>query len=508
MVHAIYLIIALISLSKPLAVASPTRAAQTRLDNRENNFSLNCVQVDERTELQELSNNCKLLKVFNQTEAELMWPNDSINLARFCACELSAMRSLWIDAFDYDTTRHLWHLVMNKNEFERKKAENSRLASNSSHFDFLWTDIDVTMYQISIYTSTKDFFKKQKENNPITRLRSDVKAELEKEEVWNMIRSVCRRVAKDPHHLYEYLENLSRLNPLIFLELVESTEYINMIYQASKTCKLLLNEHLNDYKLRPDSMDFVPVDGYQANYEELAAQADRRDNEIGYARDLDKTLEESSSMMISKCATTERPKEYSIHMLTLECPMMVQENVSADWFLQFESPFERSQLTINCGCQLLVHNKTWSILIEDPNVKVMSQALTSYMNQNRVPDFANTPIWNIFAWFNDIMNKFSSDRKLSIKQVRMVLDGHQDSLKPMRHADYERALELLRRGCNLIKFNYNRDPKLQSELKLIKYLDRLQLLSKDPMFIFHLTLLDTNLFKLHALSKMCDPIIK
>ena len=146
--------------------------------------------------------------------------------------------------------------------------------------------------------------------------------------------------------------------------------------------------------------------------------------------------------------------------------------------------------------------------MQDSNVKLMSKSLTNYMNHNGVPNFTNTPIWSIYGWFQHTMSKFTSNRKVSIKEIVKTQNGDQDPLVVVNENFSQAALELLRRGCNYIMFNYNKGSKEASELKLIKYLDNLQLISQDPMFVFHLTLQDPNLFKLHALSKMCEPFVR
>lgn len=502
----------LLFLNLPAAIGNTTyEAPVATTQDRGPSFRLECVPNRSKN-IRELVDDCKILKFYNQSEVDLMGAEQSIRLANYCACQLVYLTELWEESFDRDSkTRRLWSMVSSKLEHDSKEQ------TNASHSSYLWTDIDVTIYKISIYTATKDYFDLLAQDSLVTRIEPKIKAELDKKPAWKLVRYVCRNVARDPHKLYQYSENLARLNPLIFLELIELSQPIEMIYQASKACKLLVYEHLHDFKLRPESLDFVPVAGYAVDYEQMAAQtmansrlassADHENQLLG-GGDLDSALRDAAAFMVTKCATSSRPKLVSLQQLTKECPMMIEDKVPQTWLEQFRSPIQRTRLTINCGCQLLLHNSTWDVLIQDSNVKTMSEALTNYMNLNRVPDFANTPIWTLYGWFNDIMSVFVSSRRMLVKQVIMTVNGNQDPLKPTNHGDHERALELLRRGCNLIRFNYNKDPNFKAEVKLINYLDRLQMISQDPMFIFHLTLQNANLFKLYALSKMCEPIIK
>lgn len=550
-----------------------------------NLFSLRCEEWPRTDLVEELDDNCKILKLFNRSEVEQMEVDESVRLARYCACQLALMDHIFEEQFDRDdTTRQLYKMVTGKLQHDHELAQmdhqqhvgrhfstrqqqtitrtdadnnhnnNNRnrprisSSSTSTRFDqtqrhanrnnasYLWNDVDVTLYGISIYTSTKDYVEKV--SLPKFKMDPELKSQIFKDRVFRIIRAVCAKVAKDDKLMYQYLENLARFNPIVFLELTNMNEQIGFIYQASKACKLLLLEHITDYKLRPSSPDFVPVAGYPINFDKQIILAQKQqqlqfadinndnnneplneismagghNNQVGSAprtwdsmrNDVDLQLQKSSPAMVFGCKKHKRLDMKSLETL---CPMMFEERISADWFKEHSQASDRSMLALNCGCQLILHNSTWSTIMQDPNVQQMSKCLTMYLNQNTVPNFMTTPITTLYGWFTEIMHKFSTNRLFTIRQMFDSSFEDGDPLKPINHSDDVKSLEILRRGCNLIMFNYNRNSRFTSELKLIKYLDRLQLLSQDNLFVFHLTLMDPNLFKLHALSKMCEPII-
>lgn len=443
-----------------------------------------------------LDQNCHLLWLFNQTEVDHMDDHQLRNTSLECACQLAAMGPLWIDAFDGSDLRRLSTIV------DRTiRRDNQTL----KHPDYFWSDLDVTVKGVSIYTAYKDFLSKKR--NSSLALSPSLKRSLERDPIWSVIKRVCSRVAKDKFKLYRYMENLVRLEPTAFIRLINVNPIIGTVYQASKACKFPLMLHLNEYKMRPDDANLVRVD----NNPSQAPVWDQalRESENLVSNDIDLMLKDASAQLLN-CKGWQGENSASIEDLGKQCPMMLGEQVVAQWLVDHPSPQERSQIAIECGCKLLLHNSTWAIIMGDPNVQIMSKSLTDYMNRNRVPDFANTPIWSIYSWFKEIMSKFIKNRKMSVKEVIKAKLGDQDPLTAINNKsdDYSRALELLRRGCNFIMFNYRKGSKEASELRLVHYLDNLQLISRDPMFVFHLTLQDPDLFKLHALSKMCEPIVK
>lgn len=458
---------------------------------------------------EQLSPKCHMLELYNQTEADTLGKDESEKIGIECACELADMNDKWIDSFDTDPiTRHVWQIVHNCLE----ATHANRSSANATHPDFLWSDIDVMMYHVSIFTATRDYFEQEK-SNTLLNLSDSTKRLLTKDPLWRAIRIVCRKVATDKHKLYRYLENLRRLSPELFFQLVTSSQVIEMTYQASKSCKLLARPHLNAYRLRPTNSELVPVEPSN-----LGLALNSIDNsslpQAAYPfGDLNTALRSASTLLLN-CSHWQK-RMSTIQELARTCPVMLDEPSERqwpgeDWIKRHPNFVSRTRAALYCACQLLLHNATWPRIIDDANVRTMSAALTNYMNRRGLPDFTHSPVWVIHGWFTDIMSKFVSNRKNSVKEIVKTLYKDQDPLVPINKVtkDGERALELLRRGCNYIMFNYNKGSRAASEIKLIKYLDNLQKISLDPMFIFHLTLQDANLFKLYALSKMCEPVVR
>lgn len=451
------------------------------LDEDETSYVLPC----DIKPVKKLSDNCDILKFYNRTKVDLLaMDNRLFNLSKECACELANMQDLWLKSFDDDPSlRRLAAMVqgnINKN------------GTSIQHPVYIWSDIEVTVYKISIYTSTKDYFEQQAHNGSMN-LPPDMRQSLERDEVWMTIRRFCRKISRDRLNLYRYLENLNRASPEVFFRLVNFNEAIEAVYQASKSCKVLLLPMFQHYKLRPDNSEFVAA---EPSLEASNLLFDGIDDALKYS---------STNLLRCKSFQTEK---VSLQALNQSCPMMMSPKVPSEWIVKHPSPTSRSMIAIKCGCQLLMHNSTWDTMMKDPNVQLMSTALTNYMNSNPLPDFASKPVWTIYGWFNDIMSRFIDDRDLAIRELVKTQMKSQDPTIPSKTKDNLNALELLRRGCNFIMFNYRKGMKEAMELKLIKYLDNLQLISQDPLFVFHLTLQDINLFKLHALSKLCIPIVK
>lgn len=461
--------------------------ATTNAHFNESNNPLECVYEQRK----ELADDCRILKVFNQNDLERAPFNETHELARYCACQLNALP--WEQAFDdHPATRLLEAMVEGVLKKDKYKHE---------YPAYLWSDIDVVVRGVSIYTSTKDYFDKRRLNASVAILSQD---EMERDSVFRTVRYVCIKVARDRYKLYQYLENLARISPMVFFRLIEMNDVINLIYQASKACKLLIVHRVNDFKLRPDNRELIAIDKLS-----LKDESDLANMISHQANDIDLALKDAS-VLLTECKPWQRVKK-SLDELGQDCPMMMADELPVEWTLKHASPTERSRIAIKCGCQLLLHNSTWGVLMQDSNIQMMSKTLTNYINLNRFPQFNEIPSWAIYGWFTNMMDKFAKDRKLSVNELIKFYRGDQDptSIINRQTKDEMYALEILRRGCNLLVLNHNnKAPEQVSEIKLIKYLDNLRFISQDPMFVFHLTLQDPNLFKLHALSKMCEPILK
>lgn len=482
-------------------------------------------------ELDELGKSCFALKLYNQTDIDQESPIYWAKLAQFCACQLSYMTKKWNRSFYMDRATQSLSVIVKQLLFRQSydfisideksidqvlpiSDEHRQLVSNAP--GFLWSDTDIIVNKISIYTSVRDYFEKQLLPNSPYLLKGRLRKEMANNETWRMIRNVCYKIYLDPYDLYQNLENLARLNGLVLLQLVRKNAYVDHIYTASKACKILLSLNYTAYKVRPENLRMIPVASLVAakngstSLNETSNLSDEYENEVEMGSTLDLQLREASSQLLlckNNSATTPLLK---LSELEEECPMMVHEDESLPrtWLAKHATILDRSDMALSCGCQLLGHNKTWSDILQDPNVSVMSSALTSYMNRRQLPMFKHTPTWSLHAWFQSIMTYFIQNKKHSLKEIVKAQVGDQDPLTPIGHDQMESALEVLRRGCNLIVFNYRKGNKFSNELRLIRYLDRLQLISQDPDFVFHLSLLEPNLFKLHALSKMCIPVLR
>lgn len=491
-------------------------------------------------QIDELSSECRILKFFNQTQLDSMAARDSLLLARLCACQLGAMSASWLRAYVSSFTSQLAAKVRRELALEHAEAERTHAEHHANrHFSsapsspveaggadssrrrdyekaaLLWTDADVTVYGISIYTANRDFFEKRDSKDPAFRMSARLREQMDDEPIWESVKRFCRVLDKDRLGLYQYLENLVRLDSLVFLELVNETPTIETVYQASKACKMLLIEHFAHYRLRPERADLVVASNFVQNltYAELmaatASVSDAAQQPPGDS--INSILPQYLDRSPLRCANKTKLGQ---QQLAAECPMMLEERISPHWAYHYRLPLARSKLAIKCGCQLLLHNGTWNVLMQDENVRIMSKILIKHLNNNLITNFHQRPIWVLYRWFEDQMQTFTKHRSYLMKQIIKYNQQNpfaylaDELLKPINHLDREQALEISRKACNLIMFNYDRSSRFKNELKFIKYLDRLQLLSQDPMFVFHLTLMEPNLFKLHALSKMCRPIIR
>lgn len=474
-----------------LSLAAQTSSAAF---NESNNL-LDCVYE----ELEELSANCRPLKVFNGLQLAALASEEKYQLARRCACELSNLP--WEQHFDDDAALRRVHNMIN-----------SLLASDkynqlNQYPAYLWSDVDVIVKGISIHFSMRDYFRKRT-------LNLIPESQLLPHEVnhtaWRDIIRVCNRIALDRRHLYAYMENLQRMSPVIFYKMLDMNDLINVTYQSSKVCKLLIVENLDSFKLKPSNMDLV-----KANQEERLTANEEMDSlnviqESMQADDIDSALRHAS-VSLMKCDHWQRDKK-TLAQLGQECPMIISDQLPFEWLRRNaqKTASERTRIMLFCSCQLLLHKAKWATLLEDKNVNLMSKALTSYMNQIRFPDLQKVPIWAFHGWFEATLRRFEENRRLSIKEIIKYKHGSQDPTQAINGMtmDEHEALELLRRGCNLVVFSQGKNLKQMSEIRIIQYLDNLQYISMDPQFVFHLTLQDSNLFKLYALSKLCKPVVK
>lgn len=487
MSQPIMTLLATLLVSLTLLTRNELRSSAWALMNEtDNELACSVEQIDE------LGPECRLLEVYNQLQLDKMDIKETLWMSRHCACRLANLA--WESAYDdHPATRRVENMV-------------SRAINNETHRDkypvFLWSDIEVVIDGVSIYVSTKDYFEKRNKNASWAPMPPE---QMRRDPAMRDIRYVCYKIARDRLHLYQYLENLERIDPVAFFKLLHVNQVIDLVYQASKACKMLLIHRLREFKLKPDSREFYAVEG-----------TDLRDNELDsfnmvQVHDIDMALKDSS-LWLMKCHHWQESK-LTLAQLQLECPMMMAATTPSDWILQHPLPSDRAHLALRCGCQLLLHNGTWNELIQDRNLDVMNKALTSYMNAHRLDNLnSETPLFTMYAWFNELMQQFEKNRKLSVKEIIKLKQGKRDPTEPINKltGDEDEALELLRLGCNRLMYSHakgNQAAARTDDVKLIRYLDNLRYVSQDPMFVFHLTLQDVNLFKLHALSRMCQPII-
>lgn len=485
-------------LASILIAAGPVRVGWAYFDQAHN--VLGCQPEDMFTRTQ-LGDDCRQLKVFNQLELDQMDMEEVNELARSCACQLSSLP--WEEEFDsHQSTRQVARMVEGVLDMDIYRTVYPK---------YLWSDIDIVVDGVSIWSSVHDYFERQANNPTEELLKMD--EELKHDQVMVRVRLVCLKIAVDRLKLYRYLENLHRISPVVFLRLLETNDIIEATYQASKACKKLVNFRGSDNKARPEDEKFVVVEGENVSLREQQQQ--NLYQTITYDDDLDRALVQKSALLM-RCNSWQ-VEEYSLDKLTAMCPMIMGNELPTNWIKSHSSPLDRSETAINCGCQLLKHNSSWAQLIQDPNVRLLDKALTSYFNTHRFPHLDDTPLEFIYDWFMTTMERFAKNRKLTFKEVFKQLVNDQDPMEPagfgsaenQTRPDETEAIERTRRACNFIMFNQNKaNPSRKLDIELIKYLDNLKFVSRDPLFVFHLTLQDANLFKLHALSKMCEPIVR
>lgn len=519
--------------------------------------------LENSTKLEELSNKCSC----RLTQMEQLW-EESYNkqdIKTLSSMVDGIIEERLIEQRQQEAEKRLSSKDRNKNK-SRLVGEEFFMLSENNYPEYLWSDLDF-FYGISFHTAAKDFFIKRKIKSQKHQISSSLKEFLKSDTTWSLITTACKRIAKDTNKVFRYLENLARLSPLGFISVIKEASFIEMTYQASKACKFLVLKNMKQYRLKPINSLLIPVvydDALenrnvhsnisldimliheQQQREEQAEESEEQqdnnnnnndpsftsnpwffgngENKVNNPLDSEeefelnwnnKTIDENlglkgGSVYLLNCGHWQR-KKFSMKELESECPMMMIENgqnIPSSWLKNHTTILNRSIMAIKCACQLLLHNKTWEQVLKDKNVQVMATALTNYLNENRMPDFTTTPLKAINGWFERAMDRFKNNRKLSIKEIIKTKFNDEDPTIFMKKGISEDALELLRRGCNYIMFNYNKgSPDARNELKLIRYLDNLQLISPDKLFTFDLTLQDPNLFKLNALSKMCKPIV-
>lgn len=465
---------------------------------------------------------CSILKVFNRTQVDLMDRGEVRQLAERCGCQLTiGLYDRWEKCYDTPEMRTVSDLVRVKlNETLQRPEDNGYPV-------YFWSDVEIISYRVSIYTSSRDYFY-QLQHNPATHLSARMKQVVANNRNWFKIGIVCKKISQDRCYLYRYLENLARLDPSVFFRLVIHNQVVSDVYQASKACKILLLLRLNKYKLRPDD-EIIVV----ANSNDGESGANSRHNSIednpalgDEAQDIETLIYRAKSLMPTNCKpkpstdddshqqhknTTGQSED---HAESATCPILFDQGDTGDnikvWLAHnATAPAARSMAAVQCGCRLLMYNSVWDNMIsKDSDVELMAKALTNYLNNNRVPDIASSPVWVLHGWFEDIMWNLSKSRKGPIREIMKVRRGGQeDPTDPASRDGVAEALDILRRGCLVVVLNYDPATRRKGRFKLVQYLDDLESISSDPMFVFQLTLQDINLFKIYALSKMCKPIM-
>lgn len=435
-------------------------------------------------------NECFILKIFNQTLADLIEKDTRKSVAEHCACQLIDMIKWWDKAYDYPDTRSVSHLV--------QVRTNETMQQGQGYPVYFWSDIDIVSQGVSVYTSTRDYFH-QIHTDPAARMTPHQRQLISNDPHWRNIGVLCKRISQDRYFVYRYLENLARLDPSTFFRLVFWDEMINTVYQASKACKMLLLLRYNKYKLRPDDTTIVVAnraDGETVNYNIIEGAG----NETG---GIETIIYQAKSMMPNKCNKISDTQQKS------GCPIKFNQGDTGDsiklWLKNnATAPSIRSMAAVQCGCQLLLLNSIWDSMLQDRDVALMAKALTNYMNNNRVPDVANAPSWILHGWFEDIMEKLTQSRKGPIKEIMKTLGGSREDPTSRANKDnVSEASDLLTRGCLVVILNYDPVTRNKGRFRLVQYLNELQSISSDNKFVFQLTLQNINLFKIYALSKMC-----
>jgi len=456
----------------------------------------NQLDCSQQRPIKNLTSYCRPLKVYNSLQISAISTDERLKLARVCGCQLNALP--WDDFYQVDEAMDEVYQTI------KRLLSSEKYGKQNKYPEYMWSDVDVLVKGISIRVAAKDYFLRRD-----FRLlpRTQMLNQYGKGTLWWKILQICRRISRDDQWLYGYMENLQRISPMVFYELLELNPIMNITYQASKICKLLVIESLDSFKLKPDNLDLVKANPY-----ELLTPNEEMDN-LNTIDDGDvDTALRHASVEFKQCEHWQRVKQ-TLAQLRSSCSMMTGDESPFDWLRKNAemSDSEKTRIALRCGCQLLLHNSSMTMLMANKDVDTMSKALTSYMNQIKFPDVKKVPLWALHGWFENTLKRFEENRKLTIKEIIKYKHGSQDPVQAIngKTMDEYEALELIRRACNLIVLNQGpKGSKQITEIKLIQHLDNLQYISKDPQFVFHLTLQDGNLFKLYALSKMCKPVLR
>lgn len=450
----------------------------------------NFLDCEEQIGVTSLGPRCRLFEVFKRRLWDRMPEVERLNLIRYCTCRLVNLD--WEGEYDdHPAPRRVFIMIDGLIKFDKYKHQDPPQ---------IWSDIDTIANGYSIYLSTREFFKRRGQDKSVA-FFSDT--DFEKQGHLRDIRYVCLKVAHDKSHYYQYLESLQRIDPFVFLRALEMNDMMNMVYQASKACKLFILHRFDEFKRKRASSEFHALDKVDLQAKDLEDL-----NQVHSGNDIDSSLR-FISLKLFNC-THWRRNEINLEKLAIDCPMMMNDSLPSSWVEEHSEPGERSRVALECGCKLLALNSSWAELMEDADLGVMSKALTNYMGQNRPPAFRDpeTSTRDFSAWFDRVMEKFATDKKVSIKEIIKNKYGSDPTNEINRRTgDEETALDQLRSGCNRLIFSHVKGSKKADAIRPIKYLDNLRYISQDPLFVFHLTLLDANLFKLHALSKMCRPVV-
>lgn len=235
-----------------------TRSSSINLTNLEesqlndgftNDQNLECIEQ----EVEELGEECSIIKYYNREIAESATAErEGIELTHHCACALSNMRVKWYKSFLGPLKNEPQPLDLDRLV---RMVENVRRKNESAAF--LWNDAEITALGISIYSATNDFFYQQ-QNNPSLRITKKLRKYLEKDDIWMLVLTFCRRIADDHFKLFRYLENLNRINPSFFGKLLDYSQPIGRVFTASRACKLLVMLNYEQYQLRPVGQEYLP----------------------------------------------------------------------------------------------------------------------------------------------------------------------------------------------------------------------------------------------------------